>query len=614
VSEANKAVFLSYAKQDAAAAGKICEALRAAGIEVWFDQSALRGGDAWDAAIRKQIKTCALLLPIISGNTQNRAEGYFRLEWKLAVDRSHLMSQDRAFLVPVVIDQTSEEDERVPDRFREVQWSRLPGGETNPAFVERIKRLLAQDTFAPLQPVEPLAPQSKNTAAPPNRKGLMPWLAALVVLCGGVGWFTRSMWMHTAVVTPYTNEDRRMTFALLPFQAPADDQRAQQVAKATSEELQTMLETRKDLITAIPLARVEQAAAHETSIRKLAKELDVHFLVRGTVARSADGYSVTMFGVDGASERVIQTRVLKVPQDQLVPRWRNDVGQVSGALITAGMDAEVKRVRDKPDDALDVRDLSYRAVTDWFTTRDADGKVANETANRRLARALTLAPDDPYSLRVQAMINLCDCVNSWSKDPEVQKAAGAAALDKYLRLDPTSHFGLGEKAALDQLRGRWEDSVILADAMLQSDPDDQEGLGLKATAYLRLRRLKEAQVIADGLMARYPTDWGVLSTASDIDYALGDYSNAAQIAKKATAQMAAPDLRDRVSGAVQLTLIAAEARLKHADRAKAAISDFNTTLPALTTLTAIKKWVHPSADLADFEPLYEGLSLAGIPN
>jgi predicted Zn-dependent protease len=150
--------------------------------------------------------------------------------------------------------------------------------------------------------------------------------------------------------------------------------------------------------------------------------------------------------------------------------------------------------------------------------------------------------------------------------------------------------------------------------MLQSDPDDQEGLGLKATAYLRLRRLKEAQVIADGLMARYPTDWGVLSTASDIDYALGDYSNAAQIAKKATAQMAAPDLRDRVSGAVQLTLIAAEARLKHADRAKAAINDFKTTLPALTTLTAIKRWVHPSADLADFEPLYEGLSLAGIPN
>ena len=33
------AVFLSYASQDAEAAKRICEALRVAGIEVWFDQS-----------------------------------------------------------------------------------------------------------------------------------------------------------------------------------------------------------------------------------------------------------------------------------------------------------------------------------------------------------------------------------------------------------------------------------------------------------------------------------------------------------------------------------------------------------------------------------------------
>jgi hypothetical protein len=45
VTEASHAVFLSYASQDAQAAQRICEALRAAGIEVWFDQSELRCGD-----------------------------------------------------------------------------------------------------------------------------------------------------------------------------------------------------------------------------------------------------------------------------------------------------------------------------------------------------------------------------------------------------------------------------------------------------------------------------------------------------------------------------------------------------------------------------------------
>jgi hypothetical protein len=37
------AVFLSYASEDAAAAARIATVLRAAGIEVWFDQSKLRG-------------------------------------------------------------------------------------------------------------------------------------------------------------------------------------------------------------------------------------------------------------------------------------------------------------------------------------------------------------------------------------------------------------------------------------------------------------------------------------------------------------------------------------------------------------------------------------------
>lgn len=45
-SRLTRAVFLSYASEDADAAARICEALRAAGVEVWFDKDELRGGDA----------------------------------------------------------------------------------------------------------------------------------------------------------------------------------------------------------------------------------------------------------------------------------------------------------------------------------------------------------------------------------------------------------------------------------------------------------------------------------------------------------------------------------------------------------------------------------------
>ncbi|MBI5770140.1 MAG: toll/interleukin-1 receptor domain-containing protein, partial [Verrucomicrobia bacterium] len=73
------AVFLSYASQDTEAAQRLCDALRAGGIEVWFDQNELVGGDAWDAKIRGQIASCALFVPVISAHAQARQEGYFRL-------------------------------------------------------------------------------------------------------------------------------------------------------------------------------------------------------------------------------------------------------------------------------------------------------------------------------------------------------------------------------------------------------------------------------------------------------------------------------------------------------------------------------------------------------
>ena len=143
MSDSPRAVFLSYSSQDAEAARRIRDALDAVGLEVWFDKNELRGGDAWDKSIRKQIKECALFVPIISANTNARSEGYFRLEWKLAVDRSHLMADDQAFLLPVAIDDTLEASARVPDRFRELQWSRPFGNETPQAFAERALRLLS---------------------------------------------------------------------------------------------------------------------------------------------------------------------------------------------------------------------------------------------------------------------------------------------------------------------------------------------------------------------------------------------------------------------------------------------------------------------------------------
>jgi len=159
VTEPAHAVFLSYASQDEEAASRICEALRAAGIEVWFDKSELRGGEAWDHQIRQQIHDCRLFLALISAHTEARDEGYFRREWRLAVERAGDMAEKKAFLVPVVIDVTPERGASVPEKFHELQWMRLPGGAASPVFVERIRRLMFPEE----------APASRSASVPETR-------------------------------------------------------------------------------------------------------------------------------------------------------------------------------------------------------------------------------------------------------------------------------------------------------------------------------------------------------------------------------------------------------------------------------------------------------------
>ena len=142
------AVFLSYSREDSDVARRLADALRAFGLEVWFDQNELRGGDSWDAKIRTQIRTCSLFVAIISENTQARGEGYFRREWKLAVERTHDMAAGVAFLLPVVSDDTAESEALVPEEFMRVQWTRLAHGMPTPQFVEHVKRLLERPAKA----------------------------------------------------------------------------------------------------------------------------------------------------------------------------------------------------------------------------------------------------------------------------------------------------------------------------------------------------------------------------------------------------------------------------------------------------------------------------------
>jgi TolB-like protein len=161
-------VFLSYASEDRHAAQLIRDALPEFGLEVWYDESALDGGDVWDQKIRRQIRECDYFMPVISAQTEARAEGYFRREWRLAAERTLDMADDYTFLLPVVIDATTQAGARVPEKFLTVQWTRLPGGQPTPALEALCRRLVSgHGREAVPRPPRRAADRPAKTRAPP---------------------------------------------------------------------------------------------------------------------------------------------------------------------------------------------------------------------------------------------------------------------------------------------------------------------------------------------------------------------------------------------------------------------------------------------------------------
>jgi adenylate cyclase len=284
VTDASRAVFLSYASQDAEAAKNICNALRAAGVEVWLDQSELRGGDAWDASIRRQIRECALFVPLISTNTNARSEGYFRLEWKLAVERSHLMADDRPFLLPLVIDGTTDAAARVPDLFHQRQWTRLRDGQLPPEIIDRLVRLLALSSAAKAtaEPVNTANSIVPGAASPPSR---------------GTG---------SSLTIPGRRDEsgsgtlHRLGVCVLPFANMSGDPEQEYFSDGITEDVITDLSK----ISALWVAARNTAFTFKgknVDVLEVARQLKASHVLEGSVRKAGRRVRITAQLVDGAS-------------------------------------------------------------------------------------------------------------------------------------------------------------------------------------------------------------------------------------------------------------------------------------------------------------------------
>lgn len=552
------AVFISYCSQDAQAAGRIAEALRAAGTEVWLDQSTLRAGDAWDTQIRKQIHDCALFVAVISAHTNARNEGYFRREWNLATRRMLDMAQDSAFLLPVVIDETREADARVPEEFLRAQWIWLPGGETPPTFAHRVRQLLDGNS-APVHNAQSAA-SGKYEPSARRELSVRPWfwfagghgkhqvrrfglaIIALLVL-GVVLWrYEHASDTVAGPAAPAATPPEEAaapdekSIAVLPFADMSAEKDQEYMSDGIAEELLNLLAKVPDLKV---IARTSSFAfkGEKIEIAEIARKLSVAHVLEGSVRTSGNKVRVTAQLIRAADSTHLWSESYDRPLDDIFAVQDEIADAIVQALRIQLLGAAVSS-REGGTENFEAYQVYLQAVSAFNLSTGE----SLESAEKLLTQAIKIDPN--YGRAWSRLGWVAYSMSTTSNKPAIQaykegrqyveralqlspQLADAHALlqilfvqadqnwaaaesegRKALALDPTNPevlFGAGWFASIQR---RYEEGERLYRKALDRDPLNFNLVDGIAENYYRTGRLADAERILREHIAREPrSEW-----------------------------------------------------------------------------------------------------------
>jgi hypothetical protein len=214
------------------------------------------------------------------------------------------MAEDVTFLLPVVIDSTADATARVPDRFREVQWSRLPDGQTSPPFIERVRRLLSPEvstaTQPPVRAVSGAGPAIRKPVRVSRRSKPVLLAIVAVMVCAALAYLGADRFWIPKHATPETAAPAGASLtafnppphsiAVLPFVNMSGDKEQEYFSDGLTEELLNSLSEINELQVAARTSAFSFKGTN-TDISTIAHKLNVGTVLEGSVRRSREHHS-----------------------------------------------------------------------------------------------------------------------------------------------------------------------------------------------------------------------------------------------------------------------------------------------------------------------------------
>lgn len=397
---------------------------------------------------------------------------------------------------------------------------------------------------------------------------------------------------------------RRPSLAVLPFDNMSADPDQMYFADAVVEELTSTLSRVGDFLV---VAR-NSAFAYKgtnTDVRRIGQELDVRYLLEGSVRRVGERVRITAQLVEAETGTHIWTGREEGSTSDLFDLQDRIAEMVAGAVYPSVRRAEIERARKKRPDNLEAYDLVMRALPHLWAQRMHE----NPEAISLLHRALKHDPNYGLAAALCAWAHAQQIAYQWTENNDAERSAGLALIERAaanVQDDATGLTAVG--TAIMLLEGNSRRALGFVDRALKLDQNHawawmRKGFGLvylsepeKAlTAFARSERLSPLDPFAFNMRVG-------IGLAHFSMGRLEEAAHYAQIVLDERPGLSWP-LRDL---AVYTAFLGDTATAR---RALAAFADGRPSMNIASVRDSLK-FMHPPL----LERYLEGLRLAGLPD
>lgn len=117
-------VFVSYVRENQDMVTRLCNTLRANGVEVWLDRDSIAPGKRWKREIRHAIEKGAFFVACFSKEYSLKTKTYMNEELTIAIQELRMRTADRTWFIPLRLSDCSIPDIDIGagENLRDIQW------------------------------------------------------------------------------------------------------------------------------------------------------------------------------------------------------------------------------------------------------------------------------------------------------------------------------------------------------------------------------------------------------------------------------------------------------------------------------------------------------------